>query len=195
MVNTQSPDSVYLTRQEASTYLRLSLRGFDELLSRGAIPTHRLGRRLLFSRSALDRYVQEHRADKAGEFYTGQEFMEQYQPEEITHGYTWGRWTYDARTLVLHHPYYEVDLERCIDVHSILDWILQVAGKTWATSSDIGDLVRALAELAGYGLQGAVCPFGRVGKGISYKALLQGQEAAEQGGHTTRVAQTAVEVG
>jgi vacuolar-type H+-ATPase subunit I/STV1 len=38
----------------------------------------------------------------------------------------------------------------------MLDWILQVAGKGWILPEDIGHLVRALEELAGYGLQGEV---------------------------------------
>jgi len=56
----------------------------------------------------------------------------------LRHGRTWGRWTLDAGMLVLDHPDYEVDLERVDSGAEALDWIAQVAGKSWATVEDVG---------------------------------------------------------
>jgi hypothetical protein len=74
---------------------------------------------------------------------------------------TWGRWKYDADTLTLQFIvegcwHYEIDLETCTDATSILDCILQVSDKTWTTSEDIGDLVRALEHLAHFRLHGMI---------------------------------------
>jgi hypothetical protein len=40
---------------------------------------------------------------------------------------------------------YYIDLERCLTSAQVLDWIMQVAGKRWATSAVLAGLVRALA--------------------------------------------------
>lgn len=39
---------------------------------------------------------------------------------------------------------YAVDLETCTTSAEVLDWIMQVAGKLWATDQVIASLVRAL---------------------------------------------------
>jgi hypothetical protein len=74
-------------------------------------------------------------------------------------GQRWGRWEYKASnlTLVLDNEgwEYEVDLEECNNSAEILDWIVQVSQKAFAKSSDVGDLVRALDDLAD-GLQDKV---------------------------------------
>jgi len=66
-------------------------------------------------------------------------------------GARWGSWQYDEPRKVLMDMggCYEVDLEECRDGGEAMDWILQVAGKHWATSQYIGDLVRALDDLLG----------------------------------------------
>ena len=51
---------------------------------------------------------------------------------------------------------YYIDLERCRTADDILDWLIQLAEKAWIRPEDIGHLVLALHELAGYGLQGKV---------------------------------------
>jgi len=82
------------------------------------------------------------------------------------HGARRGQWRYNRNNLTLEYidrdpnkkmsVAYYVDLERCGTANDMLDWILQVAGKGWILPEDIGHLVRALEELAGYGLQGEV---------------------------------------
>ena len=69
----------------------------------------------------------------------------------------WGKWTYDAKRLVLvyqdkrknakHWDWYEVDLEECCTASEVLDWVAQLSAKTWASREDIGYLVQALDEL------------------------------------------------
>lgn len=84
----------------------------------------------------------------------------------VEHGKRWGQWRYNATNLTVEYIDYEpgkkgaiayyVDLERCGTADDILDWIIQLAEKAWIRPEDIGQLVRALDELAGYGLQGKV---------------------------------------
>lgn len=77
-----------------------------------------------------------------------------------THGDTWGNWRYDARTMVVRHRLwnYEVDLESCTTSARTLDYIFQVASKTWATAKDLGDLVQAIDDLLDP--QAHLCSFG-----------------------------------
>ena len=76
----------------------------------------------------------------------------------VRDGQRWGDWEYDKSRLVLEfdrlrssdgRDWYEVDLEECTTGLDVLDWILQVAGKRWATPADIGALVLALESLLG----------------------------------------------
>jgi len=73
----------------------------------------------------------------------------------IQDGHRWGKWVYNKGTLeIAYHSNkgweYGVDLERCKTSSAILDWIIQIAQKVWATPEDIGNLVRALDELSEY---------------------------------------------
>lgn len=94
------------------------------------------------------------------------------------------RWTFDPENLTLSIPSlasatYDVDLERCNDSAQVLDWILQVSHKTWASPEDIGYLVYALDELAGgLGLQEKVCP-GGVNKKFEFGAHLHKQQSQD----------------
>ena len=75
----------------------------------------------------------------------------------------WGQWRLVADTHEMEHddaPWYGVDVDRCVTAAETLDWIVQLARKSWCSSKDVGDFVRALDQIAD-GLQGAVCPFGR----------------------------------
>ena len=75
----------------------------------------------------------------------------------------WGRWKFERTmgTLVLHdgNDWYEVDVD-AIDkagagaAAEALDWIVQVAHKTWMTSADVANLVYALDDVLD--LQGSV---------------------------------------
>lgn len=39
--------------------------------------------------------------------------------------------------------HYDIDLHTCVDSAHVLDWVIQIAVKTWATDSCIAGLVRA----------------------------------------------------
>ena len=56
-------------------------------------------------------------------------------------------WRYRRRAHVLWYtgrPYYEVDLERCRTSAEVLDWIVQVSHKIWASPAAVAQLVVAL---------------------------------------------------
>ncbi|MGI8514051.1 MAG: hypothetical protein ACR2NT_02735 [Acidimicrobiia bacterium] len=61
-------------------------------------------------------------------------------------------------TLDLDDNRYEVDLERCLTSAQVLDWICQVAGKTWADDQTLAGLVRAIDDILHP--QGTLCSFG-----------------------------------
>lgn len=66
-----------------------------------------------------------------------------------SNGFNEGKWRYRPENYTLTHSKYkyEIDIESCTSSEEILDWIFQIAGKTWATPSDIGNLVNALNAL------------------------------------------------
>jgi len=58
----------YLTRRESAEYLRVSLRTFDDLVSRNLFPKFRVSRgRVVFRRTDLDAYVTRNRVENASE--------------------------------------------------------------------------------------------------------------------------------
>lgn len=65
---------------------------------------------------------------------------------------------------------YEVDLERCRTSAEALDWIMQVAGKTWATDAVIAGLVRALDDCLSP--QAHLCGCGRESGPVNVRALI-----------------------
>lgn len=74
----------------------------------------------------------------------------------------WGPWKLDQAVFVLFisEPYrYEVDLERCTSSAKVLDYICQVARKTWCNTEMIGGLVSALDDVLTP--QANLCSFGR----------------------------------
>jgi hypothetical protein len=68
----------------------------------------------------------------------------------------WGPWRLKSYSLA--HDRYWVDLERCCSSAQVLDWLAQVAGKSWATDEVLAGLVRALNDVL-Y-LQANVCSWG-----------------------------------
>lgn len=77
----------------------------------------------------------------------------------------WGPWSLHLSNLTLVGPPpfdYPVDLEDCKTAARTLDWIAQVAQKTWADDSAIAGLVRALDDLLN--MQGSLCPSGQPAK-------------------------------
>lgn len=72
-----------------------------------------------------------------------------------------GRWEYaDNETLTFFDKrgtrHYEVDLDRCRHAAATLDWVAQVAGKTFALHDVVGALFEALNVRLG-GLQRTQC--------------------------------------
>jgi hypothetical protein len=74
------------------------------------------------------------------------------------------RWVYHPKDRCLRFydgdatELYEVDLEECSDSAEVLDWIVQVHEKTWATPPVFHALVEALDDLLD--LQANYCSFG-----------------------------------
>jgi hypothetical protein len=77
-------------------------------------------------------------------------------------GDTWGNWRYNAKLLTLTHvaEHYEIRLDECSTSAQMLDWIFQLATKTWMTSEDIGDLIHALKDIINP--QANLCSFGTI---------------------------------
>jgi hypothetical protein len=66
----------------------------------------------------------------------------------------WGRWRLDPVQLTLHirpeeREMYLIPLIKCNSSEEILDWVVQVRQKPWATGQDLSDLVEALDDLLG----------------------------------------------
>lgn len=92
---------------------------------------------------------------------SGADFMD-YEHPLPQDGDTWGIWQYDAKTLVLftREPYrYEIDLEACMSSAEVLDWIFQLAGKTWMNAEQLGNLIYALDDIIDP--QATLCSGGR----------------------------------
>ncbi len=92
---------------------------------------------------------------------------------------TFPGWHYDHDRLALDlfniegHWIYEVDLERCRTSAEVLDWIFQVAGKTWCTDKILGGLIHMLDKILHP--QATLCSFGRERGPINAAALLSGK--------------------
>jgi hypothetical protein len=87
----------------------------------------------------------------------------------------WGPWRFDSSRVVLDcHDgdrwIYEVDLEHCRTSAEVLDWIMQVAGKNWATDAVLAGLVRALDEILDP--QASLCGMGMERGPINVAALV-----------------------
>jgi len=50
-------DTLLLSKQEAAHMLGLSIRSLEHLVSRGEIPTRRIGKRVLILRSAIESFA------------------------------------------------------------------------------------------------------------------------------------------
>ena len=53
-------------------------------------------------------------------------------------------WSYDPQAGLLSYDGYNVNLNRMADAEAVLDWIVQVSQKAWATRRVTADLVFAL---------------------------------------------------
>jgi hypothetical protein len=70
----------------------------------------------------------------------------------------WGPWRLNKSHFVLYCDEYQVDLEQCLSSAQILDWLCQVAHKTWATDHVTG-LLAALDDILN--IQGTLCSDGQ----------------------------------
>lgn len=79
----------------------------------------------------------------------------------------WGPWRLDTQVWELLYidghgrSRYPLDLERVTSSAAALDWIVQLAKKTWCSAEDVGDLVKALDDI--FDMQASLCSFGATG--------------------------------
>ncbi len=64
----------------------------------------------------------------------------------------WGEWVFveSNNTLISKndmHPNYEIDLDQCNTPKEILQWIMHIHHKTWATDETVMNLIRAFDHL------------------------------------------------
>jgi hypothetical protein len=64
----------------------------------------------------------------------------------------WDDWRLKSSNLVYFHPAYKRDiywipLDQCTSSAEVLDWIMQLAGKTWASNACLGGLIHALDNI------------------------------------------------
>ena len=87
-------------------------------------------------------------------------------------------WKFDPDRLVLvlrrggGRWMYEVDLGRCQTSAGVINWIIQVSKKSWASDAVLADLVRQLDDLLN--LQATLCSFGQERGPIDVKEVLRG---------------------
>ncbi|MBY4641588.1 hypothetical protein K6L44_16680 [Gluconacetobacter entanii] len=72
---------------------------------------------------------------------------------------TWGNWQLNLKNACLEHPGpgvqpYQIYLGDITSSASILNWIYQMKEKTWMTSDDVSDLVKAFYDIFGRGVCG-----------------------------------------
>lgn len=88
-----------------------------------------------------------------------------------------GGWSLERETLCVvlrdeeGRELYDVDLERCRTSAAVLDWIFQVAGKTWADDRILAGLIRVLDRYLDP--QGRLCSGGIEGGPINVRAMLR----------------------
>lgn len=90
--------------------------------------------------------------------------MTREQDEDVYYeSESWRGWYLDRKNIALVHREpggeYDVDILRCRSSAETLDWIIQIAHKSWATDDVIAGLIRALDDLID--VQGVLCPGGR----------------------------------
>jgi hypothetical protein len=91
-----------------------------------------------------------------------------------------GPWKIDPKTLVIEHDgakHYGVDMEEMTDSAGTLDWIMQLAKKTWISAADLGILVRLIdqvlepqAGMCSMGVDGTIDPVQRVAHSLGVPA-------------------------
>jgi hypothetical protein len=92
----------------------------------------------------------------------------------------WGRWIFNANNLTLvqsENTWYEIDLETITDSAEMLDWIFQMAQKSWVSTEDLGNLIRGFEDL--FSPQANLCSGGR-NKQFNPTVYLKGRLAASK---------------
>jgi hypothetical protein len=75
----------------------------------------------------------------------------------------WGRWTLNPDIAALEingGALYYVDLDQLRDPGQVVDWLCQIAGKTWADDETLAGFVRAVVDI--FSPQGTMCPGGNM---------------------------------
>ncbi len=84
-----------------------------------------------------------------------QKTLKQILEENIKDGQKWGPWHFRESSLVLElnfrrpggsNDWYEIHLADCCSSAEVLDWIMQIADKSWASDEIIANLIRALKD-------------------------------------------------
>jgi hypothetical protein len=88
----------------------------------------------------------------------------------------WGPWRLDASNLVLHAGEYEIHLYECDSAAKVLDWIAQIAGKSWGDNETLAGLVRVLDDVLD--MQANLCSFGQSGEPLTRERLHEMASAA-----------------
>ena len=90
----------------------------------------------------------------------------------------WGNWRLKVDNLTLEHKdgKYYVDLESVVSSAELADWIFQISMKSWASTEDVGNLVRALDAI--FYPQANLCSGGR-DKHLNAKVYLEELFSAE----------------
>ena len=87
---------------------------------------------------------------------------------------------------LIEHPGYQIDLDRCNSSAQVLDWIVQVSKKNWATDEVVGSLVKELDQALH--IQGNLCPCG-TDKPFDAKMWLESRKGREHRYLTEKVLQ------
>ena len=87
-----------------------------------------------------------------------------------------GPWTYNSDTLTIDHDNgYQIDLEQCTTSAEVLDWICQIAEKTWGSEPAVlGQLVLMINNLLRP--QATLCSSGQESGPLNVQEMLEGDE-------------------
>lgn len=59
----------------------------------------------------------------------------------------WGGWTCNGVEFIHRPSGYPIDIDRCTTSAELLDWLMQVAKKTWANDATLAGLCRAFNDV------------------------------------------------
>lgn len=96
--------------------------------------------------------------------YTHEDWLKDHNNKIIRN--CWGNWQYKPNThcLVINKIKdrvlwnYDIDLDECTNSAKLLDWIFQIANKTWIEGEDISNLILALDDI--FDVQAHYCSCG-----------------------------------